>query len=58
MVKNAAAQESTQANGSTDKSPFLGNAPDHAMTFDFQDIADLHVPNVTSVPVQAQAQRK
>ncbi|KAI5284061.1 hypothetical protein KEM54_001617, partial [Ascosphaera aggregata] len=60
LTRNAA-PDSLQATSdrlSDVKSPFLGNAPDHAMTFDFLDIVDLYIPNVTSVPANPRKAKK
>ncbi|KAI5300349.1 hypothetical protein KEM56_002527, partial [Ascosphaera pollenicola] len=59
MTRNVTAPSNQASNRLSDAaSPFLGSAPDHAMSFDFQDIADLQIPNVTAVPANTQKAKK
>lgn len=52
MVQRVNTQQDTRANGLSDTStPYLGSAPDHSMTFDLKDIADVVVANVTTSEV-------
>ncbi|KAI5285344.1 hypothetical protein KEM52_002484, partial [Ascosphaera acerosa] len=39
--------------GGADPAPFVGSGHDHAMSFDFADVADLHIPNVSFSAVTA-----
>lgn len=59
MTRNVTVPQNQAANRLSDvASPFLGNAPDHAMSFDFQDVVDVNVPNVTSIPANPQKTKK
>jgi hypothetical protein len=55
MVQRASAQtEQSRANGLSDAaSPFLGSSPDHSMSFDTKEIADVAVANVSTTDVVA-----
>lgn len=54
MVRRVDSQQDSRSNGLSDTStPYLGSAPDHSMTFDLTDIADLSVANVTTSEVMA-----
>jgi hypothetical protein len=54
MVQRAAAAEEQRAHGLSDvASPFLGSRPDHSMTFDATEIADVAVANVSTSEVIA-----
>lgn len=44
-----------QVNGTSEQTgEFVGEGEDHAMSFDFQDTADLFVPDVTTAPAPSQ----
>lgn len=52
MVQKPAQQDSLRSNGVSDiASPYLGSAPDHSMTFDVKDIADVSVANVSTTDI-------
>ena len=48
-------QADVASNGDSASQSFVGSAPDHAMTFDIRDLADLVIPSLTlaeAKPVQ------
>ena len=54
MVQRASQENQPKSNGVSDAvTPYLGSAPEHSMTFDVKDIADIAVPNVSPAEVSA-----
>ncbi|KAL4969015.1 putative PAB1 binding protein (Pbp1) [Aspergillus stella-maris] len=54
MTQRQSKQDQQRSNGVSDAaSPFLGSAPDHAMTFNLNDVVDVYVPSVTTTDVLA-----
>ncbi|PYH98333.1 hypothetical protein BO71DRAFT_65829 [Aspergillus ellipticus CBS 707.79] len=54
MVQRPAKTEQHRSNGVSEaSSPFMGSAPDHSMSFDVKDVADISVPNVSTAEVAA-----
>ncbi|PWY81855.1 PAB1 binding protein [Aspergillus heteromorphus CBS 117.55] len=52
MVQRPSKSEQHRSNGVSEaSSPFMGSAPDHSMSFDFKDVADISVPNVSTADV-------
>ncbi|KAJ5562167.1 SM domain found in ataxin-2 [Penicillium sp. DV-2018c] len=54
MVQRVPQEGQPRANGVSDvATPYLGPAPEHIMSFDIKDVADISVPNVTTAEVSA-----
>lgn len=57
MVQCPTQSDQAGANGLSDAtSPYLGSAPDHSMSFDIKEIADVSVANVSTANVTAKEQ--
>lgn len=54
MVQRTSREGQPRTNGVSDvATPYIGDAPEHTMTFDIKDVADIAVPNVTTAEVSA-----
>jgi hypothetical protein len=54
MVQRVPQEGQPRANGVSDvATPYLGSAPEHTMSFEIKDVADISVPNVTTAEVSA-----
>ena len=54
MVQRTSPEGQPRTNGVSDvATPYIGSAPEHIMSFDIKDIADIAVPNVTTAEVSA-----
>lgn len=54
MARRTSQEGQPRANGSSDTvTPYLGSTPEHIISFEIKDVADIAVPNVTTAEVSA-----